>query len=194
MDQIKTGRLIRKLRIKNGLTQLALAEKIGVSDKTVSKWERGLGAPDISLLSGISRVLSVSTDILLSGEMEENEMMNGNVKRTELYVCPVCGNVIAALSGADVSCCGRRLEAIKAVKADKEHMLTVEKSDGGLFIFAEHEMTKEHFISFIVFITTDTMIMKKLYPEWGCQTRLPFFAHGRLLWYCSEHGLFYTDV
>ena len=194
MDQIKTGRLIKELRIKNSLTQLELADRIGVSDKTVSKWERGLGAPDISLLSAISRVLSVSTDILLAGKMEENEMTNGNVKRTELYICPVCGNVIAALSGADVSCCGRRLEAIKAVKADKEHLLTVEKSDGGLFIFSEHEMTKEHFISFIVFITTDTMIMKKLYPEWGCQARLPFFAHGRLLWYCSEHGLFYTDV
>ena len=42
MDQVKTGRLIRTLRTKLGLTQLALAEQLGVSDKAVSKWERGV--------------------------------------------------------------------------------------------------------------------------------------------------------
>jgi len=194
MDQIKTGLLIKRLRLKNKLTQLALAKKIGVSDKTVSKWERGLAAPDISLLPVISDILSVSTDILLSGEMEENSMINGNMKKTELYVCPICGNIIAALENAEVSCCGRRLEPIKAVKADEEHTLNIEKSDGGLFITSPHPMTREHYISFAVFLTGDTMIIKKLYPEWDCQIRLPFFAHGRLLWYCTRHGLFYKDI
>ena len=42
MDQVKTGRLIRTMRTKLGLTQLALAERLGVSDKAVSKWERGV--------------------------------------------------------------------------------------------------------------------------------------------------------
>ncbi len=50
MDQMKTGGLIRTLRRRRGLTQLALAERLGVSDKAVSKWERGRGAPDIALL------------------------------------------------------------------------------------------------------------------------------------------------
>ena len=48
MDQIKTGALIRTLRLKRGMTQFALAEMIGVSGKAVSKWECGGGAPDIS--------------------------------------------------------------------------------------------------------------------------------------------------
>ena len=48
MDQVKTGKLIRSLRQQKSLTQLALAEMLGVSDKAVSKWERGCGAPDIS--------------------------------------------------------------------------------------------------------------------------------------------------
>lgn len=49
MDQIKTGRLIRSLRTGRGMTQAELAQLIGVSDKAVSKWERGCGAPDLSL-------------------------------------------------------------------------------------------------------------------------------------------------
>lgn len=44
MDQIRTGSLIRRLRLEQGMTQLALAERLGVSDKAVSKWERGCGA------------------------------------------------------------------------------------------------------------------------------------------------------
>ncbi len=50
MDPIKTGAVIRSQRQKNGMTQLELAEKLCVSDKTVSKWECGSGVPDISLL------------------------------------------------------------------------------------------------------------------------------------------------
>lgn len=46
MDQIRTGSLIRRLRLEQGMTQLALAERLGVSDKAVSKWKRGCGAPD----------------------------------------------------------------------------------------------------------------------------------------------------
>ena len=42
MDQIRTGSLIRRLRLEQGMTQLALAERLGVSDKAVSKWERGV--------------------------------------------------------------------------------------------------------------------------------------------------------
>ena len=51
MDQIKTGKLIRKLRTDMGLTQKQLAERLHVSDKAVSKWGTGNGCPDLSLLS-----------------------------------------------------------------------------------------------------------------------------------------------
>ena len=50
MDHTKIGGLIRRLRQERGLTQRQLAERMGISDKTVSKWERGMGCPDLSLL------------------------------------------------------------------------------------------------------------------------------------------------
>ena len=55
-------------------------------------------------------------------------------------------------------------------------------------------MCREHYISFLAFLTGDTVMVKKLYPEWGLETWLPFVAHGRLLWCCTEHGLFYQDI
>ena len=54
MDQTKTGELIKRFRSEFGLTQKELAERINVSDKAVSKWERGNGCPDISLLSALA--------------------------------------------------------------------------------------------------------------------------------------------
>ena len=48
--------------------------------------------------------------------------------------------------------------------------------------------------SFMAFLTGDTLVMKKLYPEWGLEVRLPHFAHGTLLWYCTRHGLFAQEV
>lgn len=85
MDNEKTGSLIRRLRRERGLTQQQLAEQLGVSDKAVSKWERGLGGPELGLL-------------------------------------------------------------------------------------------------------------RKLYPEWEVQTRLPFWGHSRLYFYCTQHGLFWQKV
>ena len=94
MDQIRTGRLIRTLRLSLGMTQLALAERLGVSDKAVSKWERGCGAPDLSLLPLLSQTLGVDTDTLLRGDLEANDMSNGNLNNMRFYVCPDCGNLI----------------------------------------------------------------------------------------------------
>ena len=82
MDQIKTGALIRAQRLRQGMTQLQLAEQIGVSDKTVSKWERGCGAPDIELLPALSAALRVDTTALLSGALAENDRSNGNLRKT----------------------------------------------------------------------------------------------------------------
>ena len=57
MDPVKTGTLIRTLRTRLGLTQRELAGRLTVSDRTISKWERGLGCPDISLLAPLAAVL-----------------------------------------------------------------------------------------------------------------------------------------
>ena len=79
MDPIKTGALIRTLRQQQHLTQLALAQKLHVSDKTISKWERGCGAPDVSLLPLLAGALDVNLETLLKGELEENDRSNGNM-------------------------------------------------------------------------------------------------------------------
>ena len=176
------------------MTQLALAEMLGVSDKAVSKWERGCGAPDISLLPLLSQALGVDTEVLLRGELEENELSSGNLNKLKFYLCPDCGNLLFSTDSADVHCCGKKLSPMEAKKADGAEALSVTVSDGGWAVASEHEMLREHYISFLAFLTGDTVMVKKLYPEWGLETWLPFFAHGRLLWCCTKHGLFYQDI
>ena len=188
MDQTKTGGLIRALRTQKGLTQKALAEAIGVGDKAVSKWERGLGCPDVSLLPEISRVLGVGLETLLSGSLDANDQERGNMKKLNFYVCPDCGNLITAATEVGVSCCGRTLLPLEPQKS--EEPLSVEKIDDSWFVSSSHPMTKDHYVSFVALLTGDTLFLRRLYPEWDLQTRIPAFGHGILLWYCTQHGLF----
>ena len=73
MDKEKTGQLITTLRKEKGLTQKQLAEALNVTDKAVSKWERGLSFPDISMLEPISELLDISIMELLAGEIREGD-------------------------------------------------------------------------------------------------------------------------
>ena len=68
------------------------------------------------------------------------------------------------------------------------------KFENDFFVSSQHEMTREHYISFVALLTSDTIMLKKQYPEWNLQVRIPVFAHGRLIWYCNKHGLFYQEV
>ena len=188
MDQTKTGGLIRALRTQKGLTQKELAEAVGVGDKAVSKWERGLGCPDVSLLPELSRVLGVWLEALLSGQIDANDQERGNMKKLNFYVCPDCGNLITAATEAGVSCCGRTLLPLEPQKP--EEPLSVEKIDDSWFVSSSHPMTKDHYVSFVALLTGDTLFLRRLYPEWDLQTRIPAFGHGILLWYCTQHGLF----
>jgi len=192
MDCTKIGELIRRLRREKGYTQRALAAEIGVSDKAVSKWERGLGCPDVSLLGALSSKLGVNLEELLAGELDSRERIGGNMKKIKFYICPNCGNVITSLAEAAVYCCGKKLEAMQHVKAEEK--LDVENIENDYYISSAHPMTKEHHISFCAFITGDAMTMKKLYPEWDMQLRIPRTGHGMLVWYCTQHGLFYQLV
>ena len=193
MDQTKIGSIIREMRLRKNMTQLELGEKIGVSDKAVSKWERGCGAPDISLIPAISEALSVDTKALLCGSLEENSTSSGNLKKIRFYVCPSCHNLLFSTDDADIRCCGRPLKPLTVQKADEAHALYMEQNDGDWYITAEHEMTREHHISFLALLTGDTVVLRKLYPEWNLETRLPRL-HGTLLWYCTGHGLFEQRV
>jgi len=194
MDNQKVGELIRKLRRERGLTQLQLAQMLHVSDKAVSKWERGMGSPEVALLEALSRVFQVDVQNLLSGELNRNTVLGGNPKRMQFYVCPDCGNLVTAMADAAVTCCGRKLKASVLQKAAGEDKLMVERIENDWFITAAHEMTKAHHITFVALLTSDTILLKKQYPEWDLQVRLPVFAHGLLLWHCSRHGLFYQVV
>lgn len=79
MDQQKMGKFISLLRKEKGLTQQELAEKLGVTDKAVSKWERGIGCPDISLLVPISKIFDISINELLLGE-ENKELKENDIE------------------------------------------------------------------------------------------------------------------
>lgn len=194
MDCVKTGALIRRLRLERALTQKQLAEAIMVSDKAVSKWERGMGLPDISLLSAIAAMFKIDVELLLDGEISEEDAVIGNMKKTKYYVCPTCGNISLCTGEAQISCCGRKLEPLTAQKASDENKLSIEKIEGEWFVSSKHEMTKAHYISFIAFATGDRVQIVKLYPEWNMQARLNTGAHGTLLWYCTADGLFYQLV
>lgn len=181
MDSEKIGNLIYTLRKEQHLTQAQLAEKLQISDKTVSKWERGKGAPDVSLLADLSAVFQVDLEKLLAGELEANQPVIGNMRKLRFYVCPICGNLLFSVGEAAVSCCGKKLNAVKPQKAEKSEKLTVEIIENEYCISSAHEMQKSHYISFVAFLNGDTVVIRKQYPEWDLQTRLPFFAHGTLL-------------
>jgi len=194
MDHEKTGSLIRVLRTERHLTQARLAEQLGVSNKTVSKWERGLGAPDLSLLPELSRLLEVDLERLLAGDLEQNETWRGSMKDLRFYICPQCGNLLTATAEAAVSCCGKRLAPAQPQKAGPEERLTVETVENDYFITSGHPMEKGHYIAFTALLTGDTLILRKHYPEWDLQSRIPAIGHGKLLWACTRHGLFYQLI
>lgn len=77
MNNENTGKLILRLRKENHMTQKQLADAMNISDKTISKWERGLGLPDVSLLRELSEILGINVERLLSGDLKADD---GSVK------------------------------------------------------------------------------------------------------------------
>lgn len=190
MDCAKTGKLLLRLRTELGMTQRQVADIMNISDKTVSKWERGLGCPDVSLLPELSRVFGVNIEKVLSGELSPNSAEGGNMKKLVFYVCPECSSVTAASGRSEISCCGRRLEALKAKPADDAHRLSVSTLEDDFYITFDHEMSKGHFISFAAYVTYDRALIIRLYPEQGSELRFPKMHGGKLYFHCSRHGLY----
>ena len=190
MNTYVTGTTIKNLREERHLTQAELGEKIGVSSKTISKWETARGLPDISLLQPLAQALGISVIELMNGEQITNRNVSANLLRCRFYVCPVCGNVIHAAGNAVVSCCGVTLPALEAEEGDAEHEITLEQVEDERFLTIHHPMTKTHFISFAAYVTCDRVQLVKLYPEGEAQTRLPLRGMGVLYYYCNRHGLF----
>ena len=194
MNTYVTGPAIRELREKQNMTQAELAERIGVSSKTISKWETAKGLPDISLLQPLAHALGISVIELMNGERITNQNVSGNMLRCKFYVCPICGNIIHSTGSALVSCCGITLPALEAEEADEDHDLTIEKVEDEQFVTADHPMTKEHYISFLASVTSDRLQMVKLYPEGNAETRLQLRGRGYLYYYCNRHGLYRKKI
>ena len=189
MNTYITSSTIKALREKKGLTQTQLANILGVSSKTISKWETAKGLPDITLIKPLSEALSVSVMELMSGNAVINKNVSSNILRSKFYVCPVCNNILHTVGDAVISCCGITLPPLEAEETDNYHKITIEKVEDEHFITINHDMTKTHFITFIAFVTSDRVQFVKFYPEGNAQTRLQLRGNGFLYIYCNKHGL-----
>ena len=194
MNSYVTGSTIKQLREERKLTQGALAEQIGVSSKTISKWETGKGLPDISLLQPLAQALGISVIELMNGEQITNRNVSANLLRGKFYVCPVCGNAIHSTGNALVSCCGITLPPLEAEEAEEDHGMIIENVEDEQFITIRHPMTKQHFISFLAYVTCDRVQLVKFYPEGNAETRMQLRGRGQLYYYCNRHGLFKRKV
>lgn len=194
MNTYVTGNTIRILREACGMTQTTLADLIGVSSKTISKWETGKGLPDISLLQPLAKALGVSVIELMNGQPVSNRNLSANMLRTKFYVCPLCGNVLHGTGDAVVSCCGVTLPALEAEAPDPAHQISIEQVEDEHFITIHHPMTKTHYLSFLAYLTTDRMQLVKFYPESDAQTRIQLRGRGYLYVYCNQHGMYRIKV
>lgn len=189
IDNYVTGKTIRRLRERKNLTQAELAYMIDVSPKTISKWETSKGLPDISLLEPLAGALSVSVIELMSGHEVDNKNISADMLRSKLYICPLCGNIIHSTGESIVSCCGVNLSPLEAEETDDPHKIIIEKVEDEYFVSVDHEMSKKHYISFLLYITADRFQLVKLYPEGNAECRFDIRGSGYLYLYCNHHGL-----
>lgn len=201
-----TASTIKSLRDQRGFTQRALADAVGVTDKAVSNWESGRGLPDISLVEPLAAALGVSVAELLTGDVRQNANRAGNLLRARFYVCPICGNVVYALGEGSFSCCGVQLLPCEAEPAEPgelaapaeelepgsagRHAISVERIEDEWYVTLDHPMRKDHFISFIAYVSTGGVTIQKLYPEQEAAARFRAGMSGVIYTYCNRHGLF----
>lgn len=193
MDNNKVGKLIAAMRQEKNMTQKELADTLNISDRTVSKWECGNGFPDLPLLHKLSEIFNVDIEKILNGDLSCNHVQNGNMKNSRFYVCPQCGNILFSSTDASISCCGRKLSAL-SIQHDNSHVFKVEQIQNEFYITALHEMTKQHFISFVAAAASDAVIIRKLYPEQNAEIILPRLTGAHYYGCCNEHGLFKIDI
>ena len=190
MDLIKNGKLLCDLRKAKGMTQKQVADKLGVVPKTISKWETGHGFPDVSTVSTLADILGVSEKTILSGSLDLNLEEAGNMKNTKFYVCPCCRSFIQGSGNAQIICCGKQLDALKASPLDNEHMINISEIEYDYYVEFNHEMTKDHYISFVSYVMFDRVLTVRLYPEQCSAVRFPKMYGGKIYFYCNKHGLF----
>lgn len=191
MAEKEMGTLIAKLRKERNMTQREVADYLCVSPQAVSKWERGNGCPDVSFLPMLSELFGVALERLLAGELNPAETDGGNMKRIKFFVCPDCGNILTVTGSGELHCCGRKLEALKAKKADEEHQAAVREIEEDWYVTFSHPMKKDHYFHFAAYVTMDRVLLVRLYPEQGSEFRIPQIrGGGKMYLFCSKDGLF----
>lgn len=195
MDSKQMGALLLKLRRERGMTQSQTAKRLHVSPQAVSKWERGQGCPDVSLLPLLAELFGVSVERILAGDLAPEDTDGGNMKRLKFYVCPDCGNILTATGGGELHCCGRKLEPLAVRPADGDHMVNVTEVETDWYVTFDHPMEKDHFLRFAAYVTMDRCLLVRLYPEQGGEFRIPQLrGGGKLYLCCSRDGLFEGKV
>jgi len=182
----EAGLLIRQRRREMGLTQEALAARIHVSAKAISKWERGAGMPDAAIIPALSAVLGVSADSLLSGRVNTNPPDGGNMKRIRFYQCPDCGNILTTTGKAELTCCSRRLSPMTVRPADELHHLTITDVETEKLLAWTHPMDKAHHLTFLAAVGYDCVHIVRLYPEGAQEHRLPRIPWAKYYCGCTE--------
>ncbi len=162
---------------------------MGIQSKTVSKWECGLGCPDLSLWPELSAILGVDMNQLMEGEITPNKPDSGNIEKIRFYVCSTCGNILVSTGSASIFCCGRKLERILPRDSSDIIKITVEEIETDYFITLDHPMTKEHYLSFVAYVKSDKVFLNRLYPEQSPTCRFSITRGGKLYAFCIRHGL-----
>ncbi len=194
MNQYVTGSIIKELRENKKLTQQQLADKLYVSDKTISKWETGKGYPDITLLEPLASELGISVIELMAGKSVINTNKSFNMLKTRFWVCPVCGNIIWAIGNTVISCCGILLPSLEVETDDNNHEIIIEKSEDEYYVKISHEMTTQHYISFIAAVKDNGYELTKLYPEGEAEARFKIERTQYIYYFCNHHGLFRKKI
>ena len=194
MNQYVTGSIIKELRESKKLTQQQLADKLYVSDKTISKWETGKGYPDITLLEPLASQLGISVIELMAGKSVINTNKSFNMMKTKFWVCPVCGNIICSTGNTVISCCGILLPSLEVETDDNNHEITIDKSEDEYYVKISHEMTKQHYISFIAAVKDNGYELTKLYPEGEAEARFKIERTQYIYYFCNHHGLFRKKI
>lgn len=191
MNYKKTGELIRQLRREKGFTQRQLAEKLNISDKAISKWECGIGYPDVGIINDLSQILQINLKEMLMGEIKKNKTVAGNLRKQSYFVCPCCQSITISTGSAQIICCGRPLIALTPKKAAESQRLSIELIEDEWYITSDCPMTKDNYIVFCAVVSADRCDMVKLYPQWELSVRMSCRPNAMLVWYSTKEGLLY---
>ena len=127
-------------------------------------------------------------------ELAKKLNVSANVMRSKFYVCPICGNSIHSMGEAVIQCHGIILAPCQAEETDENHKIFIERVEDEYYVRIEHDMTKQHYISFIAALSSDKLQMVKLYPEGNPEARVKMNGVKKILFYCNRDGLFSISV